>query len=98
MYSKYYKRKIGPEEKMKVTTVNLPPKLLLYVERLIEWGITPSRSEYIRNAVWRSIKEDKIIQEKVDGIISALVDDPDTIRIPNGDGTYSRHTIVRRLD
>lgn len=86
------------EERMRVVTINLPIKYLQYIEKLIEWGITPSRSEYIRLATYKSIKEDNLFKERVNDVNTSERTGVDVIRIPNGDGTYDIRELLRRLE
>jgi len=93
-HSKYYERKIDEDFRMAIVTVNLPKKMIKIIEKIRVWGLTPSRSEYVRNAVREAINVDLKFMDKVDAVIES--EEPNTIRIPNGDGTYTTHQILRR--
>jgi Arc/MetJ-type ribon-helix-helix transcriptional regulator len=86
---------ISEEDNMKVVTINLPKPYLAYIKTLMDWGITPSRSEYVRRAVEDKIREDMKLRLYIDEVIEAS--DEDTVWIPAGDGTRRKHKILRRL-
>ena len=60
--------------------------MLNVIKKLTDARLYPSRSEAIRVAIrdWL-ITESKLYKEFIDPIL----DDVNTIRVPNGDGTYS---------
>jgi len=86
----------GSNPAMRIITINIPEQYCLFIEKLIKWGEIPSRSEYIRHATAKAIEADLKFIEKVDAVIESP--DPSLIRIPNGDGTYNEHKILRRLE
>lgn len=86
----------GANPHMKIVTIYIPEKYHQFIEKLIEWGEVPSRSEYIRHATEKAIKEDLKFMNEVDTVIESP--NPDLIRIPIGDGTFKTHKIIRRLE
>lgn len=72
---------------MKIITINVPVRHIEYIKKLTDNRIYPSRSEAIRVAIrdWL-ITEAKLYNEFIDPILDT--DDINTIRVPNGDGTY----------
>lgn len=72
---------------MKIVTINVPVRHLDLIKKLTDNRIYPSRSEAIRVAIrdWL-IKEVKLYKEFIDPLLDT--DDVNTIRVPNGDGTY----------
>ena len=80
---------------MRVLTINIPDEQRLAIDTLVVNGFYPSRSEFIRDAIRRRFLD----MERLDDIIAHILDDdPTTIRVPNGDGTYNDLKIVRRLE
>jgi len=74
-----------PHGKMCIVTINLPEKYLLYIKKLTEWGITPSRSEYIRSMAKEIIKKDFEFIKKVDEVIEAdEIKVEKSVKIPEG--------------
>ena len=72
---------------MKIVTINVPVRHLDLIKKLTDNRLYPSRSEAIRVAIrdWL-ITEAKLYSEFIDPILDT--DDINTIRVPNGDGTY----------
>ena len=72
---------------MKIVTINVSLIHLELIQKLVDSRIYPSRSEAIRVAIrdWL-INEAKLYGEFIDPILNT--DDVNTIRVPNGDGTY----------
>ena len=72
---------------MKIVTINVSRVHLDLIQKLVDSRIYPSRSEAIRVAIrdWL-IVEAKLYKEYVDPLIET--DDVNTIRVPNGDGSY----------
>jgi hypothetical protein len=72
---------------MKIVTINVSQIHLDLIQKLVESRIYPSRSEAIRVAIhaWL-IAEAKLYKYFIDPVLET--DDVNTIRIPNGDGTY----------
>ena len=73
--------------KMEIITINVPTKHLAIIEKLVNSRVYPSRSEAIRVAIreWLII-EAKLYEKFIDPVL--ISDDINTIRVPNGDGTY----------
>jgi len=86
----------GSNPAMRIITINVPEKYCLFIEKLIKWGLIPSRSEFIRHATKEKIDKEMSFIDKVDTVIEAR--DPRFIRIPNGDGTYAEHRVIKRLE
>ena len=72
---------------MKIVTINVSQVHLDLIQKLVESRIYPSRSEAIRVAIrdWL-ITESKLYGEFVDPVLET--NEINTIRVPNGDGTY----------
>lgn len=83
------------KSELRIITVNIPKKYLEYIKKLQEWGLTPSRSEYIRNVVMRQIKEDLDLAKSIDHIIQPEIDPKLYVRVPNGDGTSKIYNRIR---
>ncbi len=89
-------------KRMRVITSNLPQKYLDEIEKFMEWGITPSRSEYIRRAIGTQLKidhefikdTDKVIEGGYDNKIEYL-DLKKFVRVPGIDQPFR---IIRRLE
>ena len=75
------------ENDMKIVTINVSQIHLDLIQKLVESRIYPSRSEAIRVAIrdWL-LTEAKLYKKFIDPVLEN--DDINTIRIPNGDGTY----------
>lgn len=89
--------KIRPNEdcELKIVTCNIPKKHLKYIETLCRWGITPSRSEYVRRAISKQIEDDLRTKRYIDEVIETI--DEDTILIPDyNNGKPIK--ILRRLE
>ena len=73
---------------MKIVTINVSKIHLDLIKKLVDSRIYPSRSEAIRVAIrdWL-ITESKLYKQFIDPVLET--DDINTVRIPNGDGTYS---------
>ena len=74
---------------MRVTTINVPEKYLKFIKQLTDSNIYASRAEVIRVAIreW-IITESKLYSQFIDPFIET--EDINTIRVPNGDGTYQQ--------
>jgi len=72
---------------MKIVTINVSQIHLDLIQKLVESRIYPSRSEAIRVAIreWL-LTEAKLYNYFIDPVLET--DDLNTIRVPNGDGTY----------
>ena len=72
---------------MKIVTINVPVRHLELINKLLENRVYPSRSEAIRVAIrdWL-ITESKFYSQYIDPVLET--GDINTIRVPNGDGTY----------
>ena len=88
---------VDKEHSMKIVTCNLPRKHLAYINKLLEWGIVPSRSEYVRVAVANQIRNDFETKGYVEEVIEETIDNKTFIKIPgyNGDKPVE---IIRRLE
>ena len=74
---------------MKVITINVPTKYIRVIQKLLDAGLYPSRSEAVRVAIRDFISKDKELYLKyTEPIIET--DDINVIRVPNGDGTYNK--------
>lgn len=82
---------------LRIVTVNIPQKYLDFIAKLQEWGITPSRSEYVRIAVMKQITEDLKIASTISFITKETKEalDPTCIRVPNKDGSYTKYNFLR---
>ena len=80
-----FPRREGDE--MVIVTINVPRRHLDLIKKLTDNRVYPSRSEAIRVAIrdWL-LTEAKLYKQFIDPILDT--DTIDTIRIPNGDGTY----------
>ena len=72
-----------------IVTINVPRRHLNVIKQLTDARLYPSRSEAIRVAIrdWL-ITESKLYRYFINPIVE--VEDPSTIRIPNGDGTHTK--------
>lgn len=72
---------------MKIVTINVSQVHLDLIQKLVKSRIYPSRSEAIRVAIrdWL-ITESKLYKSFIDPVLET--DDLNTIRVPNGDGTF----------
>jgi len=72
---------------MKIVTINVSIIQLEAIKKLVDSRVYPSRSEAIRVAIrdWL-ITESKLYNEFIDPVLET--DDINTIRVPNGYGTY----------
>lgn len=95
--------------RMRVITSNLPQKYLDEIEKFMEWGITPSRSEYIRRAINTQINIDHELIKDTDNVIAGKYDhikfDPSKfVRVPVENPVslhlkeFKTYKIVRRLE
>ena len=56
----------GQNPRRCIVTINLPWAYLDFLDKQKEWGLTPSRCEYIRTAVKRAMEIDIAFMESVD--------------------------------
>ena len=85
---------------MKIITINVPRIDLYYIQKLMDVGLVPSRSEYIRNAIRNQINRDlelvrfqkNVIEEKEE-----YFDPEKFVRVPGYNGNEPVK-IVRRLE
>ena len=77
----------NPDGKMVIITINVPSRHLKIIKKFTDERLYPSRSEAIRVAIrgWL-IEEAKLYEKFIDPVLET--DDINTIRVPNGDGTY----------
>lgn len=77
----------NPDGQMVIITINVPSKHLKLIKKYLKERLYPSRSELIRVAIRDFlINESKLYKEFIDPLLDT--DDVNTIRVPNGDGTY----------
>jgi len=83
----------------KIVTVNIPVIDLKYIQKLMDEGITFSRSEYIRVAVRNQINRDtKIIKHMRDVMADKVKLDPTKwVKIPGYNGNEPVK-IIKRLE
>jgi len=82
---------------LKIITCNIPLEHLKYVQKLMDWGIVPSRSEYIRRAVGNQIERDNETKRYVEEVIETTIDNKNFIKIPGYNGNKPVQ-ILRRLE
>jgi Arc/MetJ-type ribon-helix-helix transcriptional regulator len=86
----------------KIITINVSEKQIKMIEILRQNGIFGSRSEGMRMmlAEWldKKISELKLMDKLIERFDKLDVDEEETVRIPNGDGTHTKYNIVRRLE
>ena len=70
--------------KMRIVTVNIPKPYLKHIQRLLDIGLCPSRSEYIRWAVGNQITRDFEREKKMAELINKSPLPPLTVRVPKG--------------
>ena len=89
----------GRNLELKIVTCNFPIKHINYIKKLIEYGLVPSRSEYVRRAVGNQIADDLKTKRYVEDVMVGKIklDPSKYIKIPgyNGDKPVE---IIRRLD
>jgi len=83
---------------MEVITINVSKEDLAFIAKIQDIGICPSRSEFIRICIRQGIPHFLDQIKDMRGITPEIENDPTKIRIPNGDGTYNMHQVIRRLD
>ena len=72
----------GTNPMMAIITINVPIPYLKSIRNLIEWGLTPSRSEYIRTTIKEGIRKDVDFMESVDRFNEAK--NPKKVKVPKG--------------
>ncbi len=85
---------------LKIITINVPRLDLYYIQKLMDVGLVPSRSEYIRNAVRNQINRDlelvrfqkNVMEEKEE-----FFDPKKFVRVPGYNGNEPLK-IVKRLE
>ena len=82
---------------LKIITCNLSVEHLKYIQQLLDWGLVPSRSEYVRTAVANQVRNDFETKRYVETVIEETINAKKYIKIPgyNGDKPVE---IIRRLD
>lgn len=82
---------------LKIITVNIALEHLKYIQQLLDWGLVPSRSEYVRLAIANQLRRDFETKKYVSGVVEKKVGNRNMIRIPgyNGDKPVE---IIRRLE
>lgn len=86
--------KDNTNEGLKVTTINITGKVRETMEKMIEWGLIASKSEYMRKALNNQIRKDLKFIVKVEDVNKGILND-NMIRIP---GQAKMYKIVRRLE
>ena len=81
--------------RMRVITSNLPQNELKIIEKFIEWGMAPSRSEYIRKAIRHQIDHDYEFVKKTDDIKAGVYDHMKFVKVP---GIEVPFRVIRRLE
>ena len=85
---------------MKIITINVPRIDLYYIQKLMDVGLVPSRSEYIRNAMRNQINSDLEIVRYEKAVIEGTEEyfDPKKfVRIPGYKGNKPVK-IIERLE
>lgn len=83
-----------------IFTCNFDKKTTMRINKAIREGFFMSRSEMLRHAVRKrllhemDLKNFSVINMK----FKKKEEDPSIVKIPNGDGTFEKRKIVRRLD
>ncbi len=91
---------IARHGELKIITINVPRLDLYYIQKFMDAGLVPSRSEYVRNAIRNQINADfetvRFEKRVVEGTEKRL--DPEKfVRIPGYNGNEPVK-IVRRLE
>ena len=86
----------GQNPRMCIVTINLPWAYLDFLDKQKEWGLTPSRSEYIRTAVKRAMKEDIALMESIDRINEC--ETLEDVKIPGDYLERNGIKVIRRLN
>ena len=74
-----------PHGPLKIITCNLPLEILKYIQKLMDWGLVPSRSEYVRAAVTNQVREDLETKKYVEEVIETdEIKVERTVKIPEG--------------
>jgi len=82
---------------LKIITVNISVEHLKYIQQLMDWGLVPSRSEYMRIAVANQIKDDFETKKYVKSVIEKTIDTKKFIKIP-GYNDDKPVQIIKRLE
>jgi Arc/MetJ-type ribon-helix-helix transcriptional regulator len=87
---------------LKIITINISEKQRKMIDILRQNGIITSRSEGMRMmlAEWldKKISELKLMDKLIERFDKLDIDEEETVRIPNGDGTETQYHVVRRLE
>ena len=84
-----------PSNNLKIITVNIHKQDINIIEKFIEYGVAASRSDYVRQAVRRQIKEDYKYIKKTDKITAGVYDHTNFVLVPGNDKPFK---ILRRLE
>ncbi len=90
----------GKHGELKVITINVPRLDLYYIQKLMDVGLVPSRSEYIRNAIRNQINADLETVRYEKAVIEGTEEcfDPKKfVRVPGYNGNEPLK-IVKRLE
>ena len=90
----------GKHGELKIITINVARLDLYYIQKLMDVGLVPSRSEYIRNAIRNQINADLETVRYEKAVIEGTEEyfDPTKfVRVPGYNGNEPLK-IVRRLE
>ena len=86
---------------LRIITINVPTKYLSFIDKCVEYGLHPSRSEYIRDAIENQLKDDFQFMDRLDYAINEFdnveFDPTKYVRIPGYNGNKPVK-ILKRLD
>ena len=86
----------GSNPQMAIVTINVPVPYLASIEKIIDWGMAPSRSEYIRTTIKEAIRKDIDFMMFVDQLIEAKK--PSDLKVPKGYLEANGIKVIRRLE
>ena len=86
----------GRTTDMRIITINIPDKFCLFIDKCVQWGLIPSRSEYIRHATELKLKKDMKFIETLNKEIESY-DPTKFVRVPGYNGEKLMK-ILRRLE
>lgn len=85
---------------LKIVTINVPKLDLYYIQKMLDAGLVPSRSEYIRVAIRNQINADLETVRYEIGVVEGIEErfDPKKfVRVPGYNGNKPMK-IVKRLE
>ena len=83
----------GCNPMMAIITINVPVPYLISIKKIIGWGMTPSRSEYIRTSIKESIRKDVEFMMFNDHFNKAKK--PKDVKVPKGYLERNGITVLR---